>query len=766
MSGLFVFGVDRLRPFDRLRERSRLSFFAIAVKERFVSMTVSFSQLGKMGRLGNQLFQIAATIAIAKEHGQDFIFPEWPYEKYFRHKLPKIQSGERERKSEAVVVSEGSFNYKKIRIDRGRDVDLQGYFQSEKYFAGYREEVLKYFEWENEFLIQMYLRLVKLAEMDDVDTCLPAAKCAVHIRRGDYVGNSGYHQLDLTYYTDAMRQIPGGVNFIFFSDDIKWVKQHFFGKGIYYAEGNTEIEDLCMMSLCQYHIVANSSFSWWGAYLKSGERERKSEVYTPNKWFGPALENTHDDKDIVPEGWHKWPFDSCDPAQGERKKIDLRDVTFTIPVKIEHKDREENLKLCVDYLNYHFDTNIIIGYAEKMLPEGAPFHRTKLLNMMAIEAKTPYVANWDADILIHPLQIWMAVRALRNGDVAGIYPYDGTFHRLDRKHLGDLQGCLNVDFVQGFKFPKHEYEQKSVGGAIIWNKKEFLAGGGENENFISYGPEDMERFERFVKLGYRVVRVRGPLYHVNHYTGPDSSADNPAFKANEAECQKVKAMSGDELRQYVDGWPWKELYDEAFLEDIDESARVSAKIILKELRSGIAPYYGLNSLLDVGCGSGAWNVLEADEEYVGVDNHNHLQEGWIKQHVGEPFDLRRKFDLVICMEVGEHLPEECADTLVDNLVRHGDRILFSAAIPGQNGRGHINEQWQSWWAKKFHDRGYFINAMVFRAQFWANEAIPYYYRQNMFLAYKGPSGAIAYSWDDMIDVVHPDKWKVQLEAGK
>ena len=118
-----------------------------------------------------------------------------------------------------------------------------------------------------------------------------------------------------------------------------------------------------------------------------------------------------------------------------------------------------------------------------------------------------------------------------------------------------------------------------------------------------------------------------------------------------------------------------------------------------------------NSILDVGCGIGTW--LKVFEEY-GVDDYLGIDGDYVDRStlkISEkrflPNDLRkrwslnRKFDLVVSLEVAEHLPEEVADLFVSTLSAHGDTILFSAAIPGQGGQNHVNEQWPTYWQKKF-----------------------------------------------------------------
>ncbi len=107
--------------------------------------------------------------------------------------------------------------------------------------------------------------------------------------------------------------------------------------------------------------------------------------------------------------------------------------------------------------------------------------------------------------------------------------------------------------------------------------------------------------------------------------------------------------------------------------------------------------------------------------------------------------------MVISFEVAEHLPESAANTFVDTLVKHGDLIVFSAAIPGQTGQNHLNEQWQSYWADKFAMKGYKAYDIV-RPVFWSNESVDVWYRQNMIVYAKHD---LPFPIATTFNVIHP-----------
>ncbi len=175
-----------------------------------------------------------------------------------------------------------------------------------------------------------------------------------------------------------------------------------------------------------------------------------------------------------------------------------------------------------------------------------------------------------------------------------------------------------------------------------------------------------------------------------------------------------------------------------------------------------------SSILDVGCGIGTW--LKAFEQlgitdYIGVDgsyvDKSLLQiplEKFNAQDLREAWTLDRKFDLVMSLEVAEHLDKQFAEHFVNTLVRHGDLIVFSAAIPKQGGQNHINEQWLSFWKEKFNAVHYTLYD-VLRPKIWANEKVDVWYKQNMVIFCKEGhplSEQLKVLSSGYIDVVHPD----------
>ena len=172
-----------------------------------------------------------------------------------------------------------------------------------------------------------------------------------------------------------------------------------------------------------------------------------------------------------------------------------------------------------------------------------------------------------------------------------------------------------------------------------------------------------------------------------------------------------------------------DLYGPSFFEGRSGTVIASASVVVPL----IDYYLGPQSVLDIGCGMGEWVGAfrsQGVEETYGVDIS---APEWLTRHdLTEPLDLGRDFDLVLCLETGEHLPEESADTLVDSCVHHAPSVVFSAAVVGQEGIGHINCQPHEYWHEKFAQRGYEMFD-PFRPQLARDSRVSPWYKNNLFL---------------------------------
>ncbi len=177
------------------------------------------------------------------------------------------------------------------------------------------------------------------------------------------------------------------------------------------------------------------------------------------------------------------------------------------------------------------------------------------------------------------------------------------------------------------------------------------------------------------------------------------------------------------------------VYSDMFYNYIEQGSRASARAVAKIIMPTLAP----RSLLDVGCGRGAWlaewhaagidDLQGIDGDYVDRTTLRVKPEQFEGRDLRHAFDLGRKFDLVQSLEVAEHIPVEFAATFIDNLVRHGDIIMFSAAVPGQGGEDHINEQPLEFWRGHFRRHG-FEPYDVVRAQLKDNAEVAPWYKYN------------------------------------
>lgn len=176
-----------------------------------------------------------------------------------------------------------------------------------------------------------------------------------------------------------------------------------------------------------------------------------------------------------------------------------------------------------------------------------------------------------------------------------------------------------------------------------------------------------------------------------------------------------------------------------------------------------------SSVLDVGCGTGTWlkifeecgvkDYLGIDGEYVDLSMLKIPNNRFRPEDLSKPVDLNRKFDLVVSLEVAEHIPESSADVFIETLSKHGNVQLFSAAIPGQGGQHHINEQWPEYWEKKFNDHGFYFHDII-RPIIWNNERIDYWYKQNIFLVNKEKPTQKPFL---ALSVVHPQLHQRKIE---
>lgn len=267
----------------------------------------------KMGRFGNQLFQIAAALAHAQNVGTIAQFPKWEYNKYFINGINDNLDQTFDCIFNGIFHNPHwglQFHYQPIPLEK--NLVLHGFYQSEKYFSNQKEVVINAFKPKNEFL-----QIVREAGKEFLHL---QNTVAVHIRRTDYIDLKDAHPVlsETDYYRKALveankihfldKQGKGRLNVIVFSDDINWCKANFTAPSsineMFFVSGNSNIIDLFLMAQCENHIIANSSFSWWGAWLSKNMFEKNGFTIAPKQWFGERLKD-YNTKDLYLEEWVK-----------------------------------------------------------------------------------------------------------------------------------------------------------------------------------------------------------------------------------------------------------------------------------------------------------------------------------------------------------------------------------------------------------------------------------------------------------------------------
>ncbi|GAA5521066.1 hypothetical protein LQ318_04925 [Aliifodinibius salicampi] len=256
------------------------------------------------------------------------------------------------------------------------------------------------------------------------------------------------------------------------------------------------------------------------------------------------------------------------------EKTSIEDVTFLIPVRVDSIVRLENIMLVTDFLLTHFETSIHLLEAtaynnkvlERLLPSGVNitfvedhdpvFHRTKYINQLVERSSTPYLAVWDTDVIVSPDQLIQSVNLLRNEEADFVYPYEDKF--LDTSSiLRELYiKSRDLDLLKEHAGKMKElYSPNPVGGGFLAEREAYIKSGMENEHYYGWGREDGDRLNRWEILDFTVERVPGPLFHLTHDRG-----ENSTFHAEEqknikiSEIYRIASMSKKELGEEVNSW--------------------------------------------------------------------------------------------------------------------------------------------------------------------------------------------------------------------
>jgi len=246
--------------------------------------------------------------------------------------------------------------------------------------------------------------------------------------------------------------------------------------------------------------------------------------------------------------------------------IPLQDCTFIIPVCIESEDRKKNFITVYDYLSRNFETNIIVyeSSIEPIVPElirddityiyqnvvDKSFHRTKYLNRMLSMVNTNVTVNYDVDVILPIESYLIAYKKILRQSYDLVYPFAmGKFQKKVNTSGRDKlinHASLNELSNQDYSDCICEY-----GHCQFLNTESYKKFGWENEHFISYGPEDRERYNRFNKFDTKLMHLdKGFVYHIEHSRGNDSSDKNPHFKSNNDLYEQLSKMNQSQLNTY------------------------------------------------------------------------------------------------------------------------------------------------------------------------------------------------------------------------
>jgi SAM-dependent methyltransferase len=217
-------------------------------------------------------------------------------------------------------------------------------------------------------------------------------------------------------------------------------------------------------------------------------------------------------------------------------------------------------------------------------------------------------------------------------------------------------------------------------------------------------------------------------------------------------------------------------YNQEFYRALAESSVPSAQIIVPLILELVNP----RNVIDVGCGTGEWlstfqshgvdEILGIDGDWLDKDQLKIPADRFLAADLTKSIEVKGVFDLVISLEVAEHLPPQTGQTFIKSLTNLGSVILFSAAIPHQNGTGHVNERWPDYWADLFFKEGY-VAIDCLRDRVWLNENVKYWYAQNMLIyanlneLHRFPKINEEYRLrrKKVLPIIHPGQYLVKVE---
>ena len=258
---------------------------------------ITFNMMGRHGRMGNQMFQYATLFAIAKTRRYQFGVPiqrksDNPYHNFCLNEcFPNLSAKDSSNVIPRHRAQEREFTYNAGIFGIPDHTDITGYFQSEKYFKDYRSDLFNEFDFNQEIK----------SKATDIRSITKEPVISVHLRLGDYKDLADRHPIcPIEYYKEALKELPEDMLIIAFSDEPALAKNVFdsLNRKYFITESKNQFIDMCTMSMCNYHVIANSSFSWWGAWLSNGKK-----VVAPATWFGNSPDMPKNWSDIYCKEW-------------------------------------------------------------------------------------------------------------------------------------------------------------------------------------------------------------------------------------------------------------------------------------------------------------------------------------------------------------------------------------------------------------------------------------------------------------------------------
>lgn len=233
-------------------------------------------------------------------------------------------------------------------------------------------------------------------------------------------------------------------------------------------------------------------------------------------------------------------------------KIEASDFTIVIPLFPESKERVENLNMLLSWFDAWTNANVLLGLPPNIeiqvkpyknikvdvmttcdLVDGQYIYRTRMINELLLASKTRFAAFWDTDMVLTLAQLAQAFTSVRKGDFDIVWPFSEPTKEVSPEGKETFASTKRIEKVSS-SYVNRQYESEKViaGGCAVFNRLRFLAAGGFNEKFISWGPEDNEMFHRFVRFDLTIGRLAGDLFHLSHPRGPNSGNDNPYSAKN------------------------------------------------------------------------------------------------------------------------------------------------------------------------------------------------------------------------------------------